>query len=57
MPNLKLIYEHEKHEFTVWNQSRHGEFQATFYDEETALDFMLKYLERYVDAETIGKKG
>lgn len=55
MPNLKLIYEHEKHEFTVWNQSRHGEFWATFYDEDTALEFMVKYIERHVTAET--KKG
>lgn len=55
MPNLKLMYCHDKHEFTVWNQTSHGEFWATFYDEETALEFMLKYIERHVNAET--KKG
>ena len=57
MPNLKLTYCNEKYEYVVWNQVNHGEFQATFYDEETALEFMMKFLERYVDAETVGKKG
>ena len=55
MPNLKLIYCHDKHEFTVWNQANHGEFWATFYDADTALEFMHKFLVSYINGET--KKG
>ena len=55
MPNLKLIYEHDKHAFVVWNQVDHGEFWATFYDADTALEFMHKFLVSYINGET--KKG
>jgi hypothetical protein len=57
MPNFKLIYDHDKHAFVVWNQAMHGEFQVTFYDEETAMDFMVKFLSKHFDEANIGKKG
>lgn len=57
MPNFKLIYDNEKHAYVVWNMTNHGEFQVTFYDEETAMDFMVKFLSKHFDEANIGKKG
>ena len=57
MPNFQLIYDNEKHAYVVWNQAMHGEFQVTFYDEETAMEFMVKFLSKHFDEANIGKKG